>query len=287
MHATYRPIKTRFRFAYTYRLKLAAYIKSLTHYTKGTPSGLNDPSTACRHPVSGSLSLPLSGCFSPFPHGTCSLSVNQQYLALESGLPIFRQDFSCPALLKNYVLSTCTGLSPSTACLPRQFQFFPLCRSAGPISLAATFGVSVDFLSCRYLDVSVPCVRFSYLCIQQMMTINGRVSPFRYPRINTYSQLPAAFRSVSRLSSPLIAKASTKCPYLSLDSYNINILLFISHSTKNLTRSLFRKTFFGVYFYTCLPRFFDNIICFISYYSAFSLFTMSYSILKEDFFWWR
>lgn len=57
------------------------------------------------------------------------------------------------------------------------------------------------------------------------MTIAGRVPPFRYPRINAYSQLPAAFRSVLRLSSPLIAKASTKCPYLSLDSYNINILL--------------------------------------------------------------
>ena len=40
MHVTYRSIKTRFRFAYTYRLKLATYIKSLTHYTKGTPSEL-------------------------------------------------------------------------------------------------------------------------------------------------------------------------------------------------------------------------------------------------------
>ena len=28
----------------------------------------------------------------------------------------------------------------------------------GPLSLAATYGVSVDFYSCRYLDVSVPCV---------------------------------------------------------------------------------------------------------------------------------
>ena len=27
-----------------------------------------------------------------------------------------------------------------------------------PRSLAATEGVSIDFLSCRYLDVSVPCV---------------------------------------------------------------------------------------------------------------------------------
>ena len=38
MHATRRPIQTRFRCASTYRLKLAAYTKSLTHYTKGTPS---------------------------------------------------------------------------------------------------------------------------------------------------------------------------------------------------------------------------------------------------------
>jgi hypothetical protein len=30
-----------------------------------------------------------------------------------------------------------------------------------PFSLAATNGVSVDFLSCRYLDVSVLCVRSS------------------------------------------------------------------------------------------------------------------------------
>ncbi len=42
---------------------------------------------------------PLPGFFSPFPHGTCSLSVDDEYLALEDGPPIFRQDFSCPALL--------------------------------------------------------------------------------------------------------------------------------------------------------------------------------------------
>ena len=88
------------------------------------------------------------------------------------------------------------------------------------------------------------------------MTITGRVSPFRYPRINAYSQLPAAFRSVLRLSSPLIAKASTKCPYLSLDSYNISISLFAYtniFSTKNLffTRDSFESCF-GVYLYTFL-----------------------------------
>ena len=38
MPATMRPIQTRFRCAYTFRLKLAANTNSRTHYTKGTPS---------------------------------------------------------------------------------------------------------------------------------------------------------------------------------------------------------------------------------------------------------
>jgi len=42
---------------------------------------------------------PLPGFFSPFPHGTSSLSVDYEYLALEDGPPIFRQGFTCPALL--------------------------------------------------------------------------------------------------------------------------------------------------------------------------------------------
>ena len=159
MQHTERPVQTRFRYAYTYRLKLARHTKSLTHYTKGTWSALRPP-TACRHPVSGTISLPSSGCFSPFPHGTCSLSVMHEYLGLESGLPIFRQDFSCPALLKDKEHSPRTGLSPTMAELPNSFRFISLCHWPGPRSLATTCGVSVDVLSCRYLDVSVPCVRF-------------------------------------------------------------------------------------------------------------------------------
>jgi hypothetical protein len=42
----------------------------------------------------------LSGCFSPFPHGTCSLSVTEEYLGLEGDPPMFRQDYTCPALLE-------------------------------------------------------------------------------------------------------------------------------------------------------------------------------------------
>ena len=40
------------------------------------------------------------------------------------------------------------------------------------------------------------------------------VPPFGDPWIKAYSQLPMAYRRVSRPSSPLIAKASTKRPFL-------------------------------------------------------------------------
>ena len=116
-----RPFKTRFRCAYTYRLKLARKTKSLTHYTKGTPSGLKAPPTACRRPVSETVSLPSSGCFSPFPHGTGSLSVSKEYLAFGGGPPIFRQDFTCPALLDMSLEASHTGLSPTMAQLSSCF----------------------------------------------------------------------------------------------------------------------------------------------------------------------
>ena len=152
-----RPFKTRFRCAYTYRLKLARKTKSLTHYTKGTPSPLKEAPTACRRPVSGTVSLPSSGCFSPFPHGTGSLSVSKEYLAFEGGPPIFRQDYTCPALLDMCLKASHTGLSPISPSFPTSSAH--LSASAGPRSLATTRGVSIDFLSSGYLDVSVPRVR--------------------------------------------------------------------------------------------------------------------------------
>ena len=105
-----------------YTVKLATERKSLTHYTKGTPSPLEEAPTVCMHAVSGSISLPSQGFFSPFPHGTGSLSVSQEYLALEDGPPMFRQGFTCPALLNfiDQALSH-TGLSPAMAQLSRWF----------------------------------------------------------------------------------------------------------------------------------------------------------------------
>src|SRR5690625_2871113 len=88
-----------------YSVNLATDNKSLTHYTKGTPSRNKSAPTACTYTVSGSISLPSQGFFSPFPHGTGSLSVSQEYLALEDGPPIFNQDFTCPDLLTVHLYS--------------------------------------------------------------------------------------------------------------------------------------------------------------------------------------
>ena len=89
-----------------------------------------------------------------------------------------------------------------------------------PSSLAATVGISFDFSSSGYLDVSVPRVALLYLWIQHSMYgyYSIRVFPFGYLRVSACLQLVVAFRSLPRPSSALSAKASTVCPY-SLDLF--------------------------------------------------------------------
>ena len=85
----------------------------------------------------------------------------------------------------------------------------PVCPLS--ISLAATLEIDVSFSSSGYLDVSVhrvPFIMLFYLHNDDRGLL-CRVSPFRYLRIIEYLLLPAAFRSLSRLSSALSAKAST------------------------------------------------------------------------------
>jgi hypothetical protein len=73
--------------------------KARRHSPRRTP-------TACRRTVSGTISLPYLGFFSPFPYGTGSLSVSEEYLALPDGAGKFRQDFSSPALLRILLVFT-------------------------------------------------------------------------------------------------------------------------------------------------------------------------------------
>jgi hypothetical protein len=80
---------------------------------------------------------------------------------------------------------------------------------AAPRSLVATEGISVDFFSSGYLDISVPRVRPAWLCIHHAVLLAEWVSPFGHCRIKACCQLPDTFRRLPRPSSPLTAKAST------------------------------------------------------------------------------
>ena len=118
-----------------------------------------------------------------------------------------------PPYSRIFCVSTHTGLSPSRVCLSRQFWFCTKDHWPHPLSLATTYRVSFDVLSSGYLDVSVPQVRLTNLCIQLVIPHLRWVFPFGYLRIKGCSHLPVAFRSVPRPSSPLRAKASTRCPF--------------------------------------------------------------------------
>src|SRR5260370_24870102 len=67
----------------------------------GIPLAGHSPPTACKRVVSGTISLPSQGFFSPFPHGTGSLSVASEYLALPDGPGRFPQGSTCPAVLRS------------------------------------------------------------------------------------------------------------------------------------------------------------------------------------------
>ena len=82
-----------------------------------------------------------------------------------------------------------------------------------PLSLATTSGISIDFSSSGYLDVSVPQVPhiqlFDSLYVPWFFTMG--VPTFGNLRIEAYLQLPAAYRSLSRPSSAPNAKAFSIC----------------------------------------------------------------------------
>ena len=130
---------------------------------------------------------------------------------------MFRQDFSCPALLVASLVPQSSfrvrGYHPLWPAFPEHSTNVTAIIAAVPISLATTLGISVDFFSCSYLDVSVRRVRFAHLCIQ---CVNDPKVGFPHSEIYgsmRVCSLPVAYRKLLRPSSPEIAKASTMCTY--------------------------------------------------------------------------
>ena len=146
---------------------------------------------------------------------------------MEGGPPSFPRDFSCPAVLwilpadLTFHLHDSHVLRLAFPCHSvKSYQCFMQSTTPkillpsvwpSPRSLATTCGISFDFSSSPYLDVSVQAVPLVYLCIQYTIIRHNSywISPFRYLRIKVYLQLPVAFRSLSRLSSAPSAKAFT------------------------------------------------------------------------------
>src|SRR5215216_573282 len=80
------------------------------------------PPTACKRVVSGTISLPSQGFFSPFPHGTGSLSVASEYLALPDGPGRFPQGSTCPAVLRSHLKEDCIFTYGAVTLYGRPFQ---------------------------------------------------------------------------------------------------------------------------------------------------------------------
>ena len=81
---------------------------------------------------------------------------------MEDGPPMFSQDTTCPDLLDftKHISFRVRGYHPVSLALSRSVPLTTnLSLRANPRSLAATDGISIDFFSSGYLDVSVPPVR--------------------------------------------------------------------------------------------------------------------------------
>ena len=171
---------------------------------------------------------------------------------MADGPASFNRDFSCPDLLRDRtqtrLQASPTGLSPPPVAPsnalrltriphPKDLQVPPVrpCNPTGttaaachapmvwapPLSLAATQGITCCFLFLRVLRCfsSPGSPRAAYVFSRTMTGHHpGRVPPFGYPGINARLQLPPAFRSLPRPSSPSCAQASTPRPYCLIHS---------------------------------------------------------------------
>ena len=175
------------------------------------------------------------GVLFTFPSQYYALSVTKEYLALGGGPPDFPQGFSCLVVLWNMLALFwfhIRGFHPLWPVFPGPFCYHtshllqsitPACTHAGlgsfhfarRYSQNRCFFLFLRLLRCFSSPGSLPYVMDWRMDDRGLLC---RVSPFGYLRINGYLLLPEAFRSLSRPSSALSAKAST------LRSYSLNHL---------------------------------------------------------------
>ena len=204
----------------------------------------SDAPTACRHTVSGTISLPSRGTFH---HSLTVLSAigHQGIFRLSGWSRQIHTGFLGPRAtwvsLKQAADISTTGVLPSTPDLShvlRLHQRFITRPTAGrpqkrdpttPYTQPLPGLTRIRFGLIRFRSPLLPESRLfslpegtemfhfpsfaSYINIRYLAYARW-VSPFRNLRITGYCRLPEAYRRLSRLSSPLTAKASTMCASL-------------------------------------------------------------------------
>ena len=166
------------------------------------------------------------GVLFTFPSQYYALSVTKEYLGLRGGPRSFHQGFSCLDVLwipPCQLFFRLRDFHPLWSAFPKQFCWncwinyavrTPECTHSGLGSFHFArryFGNRFFFLFLRLLRCFSSPGSLPYVMDWRMDTwgILMWVSPFRHSRIKGYLLLPVTFRSLSRLSSALSAKAST------------------------------------------------------------------------------
>ena len=151
---------------------------------------------------------PLSGVLFAFPSRYWFTIGQPGVFSLGGWSPHVQSRFHVPRPTRFHTTRiSATGLSPAMVRLPSLFTYRLWCLRASPRSLAATGGISVDFFSSGYLDVSVPPVRLCTLWIQvQIPSLRWVGFPIRkcpgHRLIATSPNLIAGFHVLHRLWLP-------------------------------------------------------------------------------------
>src|SRR5688500_6967066 len=223
-------------------LTLLHHANSQAHSSKGTLSPFTRKSSNGLYAHGFRYYFtPLPGYFSPFPHGTCPLSVTREYLGLAGGPAGFTPNFTGSVLLGNTSKGdnafSCTGLSPSTATpsrglpLTTLFSHSPSPRQRRPDGPTTPTTQRLPAITCdrfslirfrsplltesRLFSLPVGTEMFHFptfpphaLCVQARVTPHDwcGVPPFGHPRINARLAAPRG------LTQPPTSFIGSWCP---------------------------------------------------------------------------
>ena len=173
-------------------LRLAVQRNSPAHYAKSTPSSaLRRTPTACKHTISATLSPRSTRWFSSFSRLTCSLSVVEEYLALEGGPPIFNPGFPSPSLIHGLTSFRLQGFHLLRPRIPTRSCFCWLIRFRSPLlteSRLLSFPVPTEMFQFSTFASYAYAFSARYPC--------GWVAPFGHPRIEAWLPAPLGFSQV-------------------------------------------------------------------------------------------